>query len=127
MLEQSGHCMLRQSPPQVRKFAFYHIMAGHRYSKCGQRKHAFRCYRLASIFYRDRMWSFADDHIFFSLARQAFHLQNYEGAVEYFAKLFKPESKQSATNHAAYIREFAYTLRVHRFFRLHQIMLEDVS
>ena len=44
---QGAHCYVRMDPPSLRKYAFHLVLAGHRYSKAGQRKHALRCYKNA--------------------------------------------------------------------------------
>jgi hypothetical protein len=35
-LEQAAHCFLNYRPPYIRKYAFYTVIAGHRYLKAGQ-------------------------------------------------------------------------------------------
>lgn len=43
LLEQAAYCYLSAQPPFYRKYAFHSVLSGHRYTKAGQRKHAFRC------------------------------------------------------------------------------------
>lgn len=45
LLEQAAYCVLRDAKP--RKYAFHMVLAGHRFSKAGQRRHALRCVRQA--------------------------------------------------------------------------------
>ena len=45
LLEQASHCFIRMKQPMVRKYAFHMILAGHRFSKAGQRRHALRAYQ----------------------------------------------------------------------------------
>lgn len=52
-----------------------------------------------------------DDHINFTLGRQAFHLADLDTAVDYFLKLLH-ESKQSANQQNAYMKEFLYIYKV---------------
>lgn len=49
LLEQAALCFLAGPPRKAlpRKYAFHMVLAGHRYSKAGQRKHSLRCYRQA--------------------------------------------------------------------------------
>lgn len=48
LLEQASYCFLSATRPQMpRKYAFHLVLAGHRFSKAGQRKHSLRCYRQA--------------------------------------------------------------------------------
>jgi trafficking protein particle complex subunit 8 len=45
LLEQAAHCLLSQSPPHVRKFAFHLVLAGLRYDMCAQKGLAQRAYK----------------------------------------------------------------------------------
>ena len=45
LLEQAAYCFI--SPKMVRKYAFHAVLAGHRFSKAGQKKHSLRCYKQA--------------------------------------------------------------------------------
>lgn len=45
LLEQAAYCFVSQK--MLRKYAFHVVLAGHRYSKSGQRKHSLRCYQQA--------------------------------------------------------------------------------
>lgn len=49
LLEQAALCFLSGpgSRAMCRKYAFHMVLAGHRFSKAGQKKHAFRCYKQA--------------------------------------------------------------------------------
>lgn len=48
LLEQAAYCFLHCTKPRmIRKYAFHIVLAGHRFSKCSQRKHSLRCYRQA--------------------------------------------------------------------------------
>lgn len=42
LLEQAAYYYLAAQPPFYRKYAFHSVLSGHRYTKAGQRKHAFR-------------------------------------------------------------------------------------
>lgn len=61
LLEQAALCFLSgpASKGMCRKYAFHMVLAGHRFSKAGQKKHAYRCYKQAyqvisfSIFVRN--------------------------------------------------------------------------
>ncbi|CAG8551197.1 225_t:CDS:10 [Funneliformis mosseae] len=104
-LEQAALAFLRCARPMVRKYAFHMIMAGHRYGKCNQREHAYRCYLAASKVFENHSWSLAEDHIHFALGRQSFHLGDLDTSLKYFLKLLRA-SRQSATQQSAYLREF---------------------
>ncbi|KAL1917610.1 uncharacterized protein VTP21DRAFT_4003 [Calcarisporiella thermophila] len=107
LLEQAAHCFLRTQRPMVRKYAFHLILAGHRYGKCNQREHAYRCYLAASYVYDAHQWSLIEDHVHATLGRQAFHLKDLDGAIGFFLKLLR-ESRQPAHNQAAYLKEFLF-------------------
>jgi len=48
LLEEAAYCFLQASKPGLlRKYAFHMVLAGHRFSKAGQRKHSLRCYQQA--------------------------------------------------------------------------------
>lgn len=48
LLEQASYCFLKATRPRMmRKYAFHIVLAGHRFSKAGQRKHSLRCYKQA--------------------------------------------------------------------------------
>eukprot|EP01137_Pigoraptor_chileana_P005880 Opistho-2@49563 len=110
MLEQAAHCFLRMSPAMHRKFAFHMILAGHRYSKSSQRKHALRCYAFALEVYRGRAWSLAEDHIHFTLGRQSFHVGALTDSIAQFAMLLR-ESPQPPPQQAGYLKEFLYIVK----------------
>ena len=44
LLEQAAYCYLLCNQPYVRKYAFYVILAGYRFSKSGQKHHSSRVY-----------------------------------------------------------------------------------
>jgi len=122
-LEQTSCCFLKIKPKMIRKHAFHLILAGHRYSRCGNREHAYRCYFTALKIYKDKNWTLIDDHINFTLGRQAFHLADLDTAVDYFLKLLHG-SKQSANQQNAYMREFLY---IYKQYIDHKKPIEDES
>ncbi|CAG8460304.1 5163_t:CDS:10 [Ambispora gerdemannii] len=106
-LEQAAHAFLHCPRPMIRKYAFHLVMAGHRYGKCNQREHAYRCYLASSHVFEDRSWSLVEDHIHFALGRQAFHMGDLDSSLHFFLKLLR-ESRQPASQQNAYLREFLY-------------------
>ncbi|KAG9298934.1 hypothetical protein G9A89_015956 [Geosiphon pyriformis] len=106
-LEQAAHAFLRGPRPLVRKYAFHLILAGHRYGKCNQREHAYRCYLAASHVFENRSWLLVEDHINFTLGRQSFHMDDLDHALHFFLKLLR-ESRQPTSQQTAYLREFLY-------------------
>ncbi|XP_067142139.1 trafficking protein particle complex subunit 8 [Centruroides vittatus] len=112
LLEQAAHCFLNTKPPMIRKYAFHVILAGHRFSKAGQRKHALRAYKLAEQVYKEKNWRLADDHINFIIGRQSVNLKQLENACTAFESLLKEHSLQSATQQATFLREYLFVLNI---------------
>uniref|UniRef100_A0A3B5A3T8 Trafficking protein particle complex 8 n=1 Tax=Stegastes partitus TaxID=144197 RepID=A0A3B5A3T8_9TELE len=112
LLEQAAHCFINMRNPMVRKFAFHMILAGHRFSKAGQRRHALRCYCQAMQVYKERGWSLAEDHINFTIGRQSFTLCQPENAVTAFRQILINDSRQTATQQGAFLREYLYVYKV---------------
>lgn len=106
LLEQAAYCFI--GPKMMRKYAFHAVLAGHRFSKAGQRKHSLRCYQQAYQVYHGRGWSLAEDHIHFTIGRQATSLKQVCEAVKAFEKLLNAYSKQPALQQAAFLREFLH-------------------
>lgn len=109
LLEQAAYCFLMPQPPHYRKYAFHIVLAGHRFSKCGQRKHAFRCYKQAYQVFENREWSLAEDHIQYTIGKQAVTLKKLEEASTALAHLLRPSSLQSSTQQSAFLREYIAT------------------
>ncbi|XP_076665916.1 trafficking protein particle complex subunit 8 homolog l(3)76BDm isoform X1 [Andrena cerasifolii] len=106
LLEQAAYCFI--GPKMMRKYAFHAVLAGHRFSKAGQRKHSLRCYQQAYQVYSGRGWSLAEDHIHFTIGRQAASLKQVYDAVQAFEKLLNAYSKQPAPQQATFLREFLH-------------------
>ncbi|XP_044054925.1 trafficking protein particle complex subunit 8 isoform X2 [Siniperca chuatsi] len=111
LLEQAAHCFINMRNPMVRKFAFHMILAGHRFSKAGQRRHALRCYCQAMQVYKERGWSLAEDHINFTIGRQSFTLRQPENAIIAFKQILTNDSRQTATQQGAFLREYLYVYK----------------
>jgi hypothetical protein len=62
--------------------------------------------------YEDKNWSLAEDHIHFTIGRQAANLKQISEAARAFARLLTPVSRQSAAQQAAFLREFLTTQQV---------------
>ncbi|KAK3581188.1 hypothetical protein CHS0354_024722 [Potamilus streckersoni] len=110
-LEQAAHCFINMKAPMVRKYAFHMILAGHRFSKAGQRKHALRTYSQAMQVYKGKNWSLAEDHINFTLGRQSHSLKQLENATAAFKHLLTENSKQTASQQNAFLREYLFVYR----------------
>ncbi|CAG8490645.1 13824_t:CDS:10 [Cetraspora pellucida] len=106
-LEQAAYAFLRCSKPMVRKYSFHLMLAGHRYGKCGQREHAYRCYLDAMHVFENHSWTLIEDHVYFALGRQSVHLGDLSAPLEFFIKLLRA-SRQPPTQQNTYLREFMY-------------------
>ena len=109
LLEQAAHCFINLK--MARKYAFHMILAGHRFSKASQRRHALRCYDLALRVYRDRSWSLAEDHIQFTIGRQSFNLNNLRDSASAFKQLLTDQSSQTSQQMASFLKEYLYVFK----------------
>lgn len=109
LLEQASYMFLLPQPMHHRKYSFHIVLAGHRFSKCGQRKHAFRCYKQAYQVFEGRDWSLAEDHIKYTIGKQAVTLKKLDEASSALAHLLRPSSLQSTQQQAAFLREYIAT------------------
>uniref|UniRef100_A0A240PL03 Trafficking protein particle complex subunit 8 n=1 Tax=Anopheles epiroticus TaxID=199890 RepID=A0A240PL03_9DIPT len=109
LLEQASYCFLLANPPQYRKYALHCVLAGHRFSKVGQRKHSFRTYKQAYQVFENRGWSLAEDHIQYTIGRQASNLKKLDEASACLEHLLRPSSMQTATQHSLFLREYLST------------------
>ncbi|CAL4116832.1 unnamed protein product, partial [Meganyctiphanes norvegica] len=115
MLEQAAHCFVNARRPLPRKYAFHMTLAGHRFSKAGQRSHSLRAYKQAFQLYAERGWVLAEDHIHFTLGKQAHHLKQIATGLDAYTQLVDQErkknapSQQSPSQQLTYVREFINT------------------
>ncbi|RDD44153.1 Trafficking protein particle complex subunit 8 [Trichoplax sp. H2] len=106
LLEQAAYCFNLAKPPMKRKCAFHLILAGHRFSKSGQRTHALSCYKLALQTYKKKAWHLAEDHINFTIGRHSYTLRDLSNALEAFRSLFNHKCLQPANQQNLFLREF---------------------
>uniref|UniRef100_A0A1I8NQR6 Trafficking protein particle complex subunit 8 n=1 Tax=Stomoxys calcitrans TaxID=35570 RepID=A0A1I8NQR6_STOCA len=108
-LEQAAYCFLACSPAMYRNYAFQIILSGNRYSRAGQRKHAYRCYAQAYQVFQQKGWSLAEDHIQYTMAKQAYMLKKLEEASRSYAHLLRPGSLQNGQQQLSFLKEFIQT------------------
>ncbi|XP_063616644.1 trafficking protein particle complex subunit 8 [Cydia splendana] len=109
LLEQASLCFLSGpgSKAMCRKYAFHMVLAGHRFSKAGQKKHAYRCYNQAYQVYRDSGWRLSTDHVQFALGRLAGALRLTRDAVRWLGAPLAPAARhQPAAQQDAFLREY---------------------
>ncbi|XP_049881251.1 trafficking protein particle complex subunit 8 [Pectinophora gossypiella] len=108
LLEQAALCFLSGpgSKAMCRKYAFHMVLAGHRFSKSGQKKHAYRCYKQAYQVYVDSGWRLATDHVQFALGRLAGALRLPRDAVRWLRGPLAPHTLQPPAQQHAFLREY---------------------
>ncbi|XP_005180658.1 trafficking protein particle complex subunit 8 [Musca domestica] len=109
LLEQAAYCFLNSTPAMYRTYAFQIVLSGNRYSRAGQRKHAYRCYAQAYQVFQQKSWSLAEDHIQYTMAKQAYMLKKLEEASRSFAHLLRPGSLQNGNQQLSFLKEFIQT------------------
>lgn len=109
LLEQAAYCFLYSQPPFYRKYAFHSVLSGHRFTKSGQRKHAFRLYKQAEQVFSNKGWNLAEDHIQYTISKQAITLKKLEEATVCLSHLLRPSSLQSTQQQAGFLREYLAT------------------
>ncbi|ESO86902.1 hypothetical protein LOTGIDRAFT_202689, partial [Lottia gigantea] len=130
-LEQSAHCFINMKSPLVRRYSFHMILAGHRFNKAVQRKHALRAYSQALQIYKGKHWSIAEDHIHFTIGRQSFNLKQLENATAAFKHLLSEDSRQIPSQQNSYLREYLFVYKVtgenSSYGRLPELPLPNVN
>ncbi|XP_050555044.1 trafficking protein particle complex subunit 8 [Spodoptera frugiperda] len=108
LLEQAALCFLSgpASKGMCRKYAFHMVLAGHRFSKAGQKKHAYRCYKQAYQVYESSGWRLATDHVQFALGRLAAALRLPRDALRWLAAPLAPAGHQPPRQQDAFLREY---------------------
>lgn len=106
LLEQAAYCFLASNPAMYRKYAFHIVLSGNRFSRAGQRKHAYRCYRQALQIYQNRRWSLAEDHIQYTIGKQAFTLKQLDISCQVFGFLLRETSMQNAQQQLIFLKEY---------------------
>ncbi|XP_077295309.1 trafficking protein particle complex subunit 8 homolog l(3)76BDm [Arctopsyche grandis] len=113
LLEHAALCFLagptRKTLP--RKYAFHMVLAGHRYSKAGQRKHSLRCYKQAYQVYQGGGWRLATDHIEFAVGRLAGQVRAWDASSAALSSLLAPRSLQPPAQQAAFLREYLHIVQ----------------
>eukprot|EP01135_Chromosphaera_perkinsii_P008690 Nk52_evm23s1444 gene=Nk52_evmTU23s1444 len=110
LLEQAAHCFLSMKPSMHRKYVFHLILAGHRYSKAGQRYHALRCYLQSLCLYEHKNWALAEDHIHFTVGRQSYSVGKVQEALRYFERLLR-KSSQYPQQESSYFGQYVHALK----------------
>lgn len=110
-LEQAAYCFLTSKPSMYRKYAFNIILSGNRFSRAGQRKHAYRCYRQALQVFQNRGWNLAEDHIQYTIGKQAFTLRHYDRSCKAFKFLLRSTSMQNSQQQLIFLKEYIQAMK----------------
>ncbi|PIK47727.1 putative trafficking protein particle complex subunit 8 [Apostichopus japonicus] len=111
-LEQASLCFIALPKPKVRKYAFHMILAGHRFSKASQRRHALRCYCQALQVYKGKGWRLAEgSHQLHHRAASASTLRQLENATSALRHLLTQESHQPAAQQGSFLREYLFVFK----------------
>lgn len=111
-LEQAAQCYLAMS--MIRKYAFFMSIAGYRFNKDGQRKHAIRVYKHALDIYENRNWHKAQDHLNFVMSRLNYNLKSLNEALSHINQITtKKKLAQKATSYNATNEMVPFTEFVH--------------
>jgi hypothetical protein len=86
-----------------RRKAFHYVLAGHRFNQASQPILSLKCYDLAAPEYLDKGWSFAEDHIMFTLSHES---KDPTYQADCATKLVKPSSQQFMDQQAAFIEHY---------------------
>lgn len=86
-----------------------------------QKRHALRCYCQAMQVYKGKGWSLAEDHINFTIGRQSFTLKQLDNAVSAFRHILINDSKQTASQQGAFLREYLYVYKVGKVKKNNQL------
>lgn len=62
--------------------------------------------------YKERGWLLAEDHINFTIGRQFFTLGQPDSAVQAFRQILTNDSRQTAKQQGAFLREYLYVYKV---------------
>nr|XP_042908090.1 trafficking protein particle complex subunit 8 isoform X2 [Parasteatoda tepidariorum] len=110
-LEQAAYCYINCKPPKIRKYGFYVILAGHRFNKAGQRKHALRSYKQAEQIYRSIGWNFANNHISFTVGRLSIQQNQLESACSAYEPLLVSNCLLPVAEQSGYLWDYLFVLK----------------
>ncbi|XP_067931715.1 trafficking protein particle complex subunit 8-like [Watersipora subatra] len=105
LLEQAAYCFLNMSIPQLRKFAFYMVLAGDRYCKASQRNHSLRCYTIAMQAYQGKSWTLAENHIGYTISRLSSQLNQNLQALSHAGQVLANTSETS-DQQSTFLKEY---------------------
>lgn len=69
------------------------------------------CYYQSLQVYQGRGWSLAEDHIYFTIGRQSFYLNDLAASMHNFSMLLR-YPKVPSSQESSYLKEYLYTLKV---------------
>ncbi|KAH8858500.1 Trafficking protein particle complex subunit 8 [Schistosoma japonicum] len=110
LIEQIAHCVLSLKRPMLRKFAFRMALAAHRYSRAKQPLLAIRSYKSIMPVVMGHGWSLLEDHINFSVGKQAYVVGDLITSSKALAETLNSSSQQSAERQLIFVKEYLSVL-----------------
>ncbi|WVZ60808.1 LOW QUALITY PROTEIN: hypothetical protein U9M48_010785, partial [Paspalum notatum var. saurae] len=123
LLEQAACCYLLSSPPMLRKYGFHLILAGNTYYMSDQKQHAVRAYRNALFVYKQKPWSYINDHVHFNVGRWYGVLGILDVAIKHLLEVIAC-SHQSVTTQNMFLNDFFhYVQSMKKKFDVYELRL----
>ncbi|CAG9538479.1 unnamed protein product [Cercopithifilaria johnstoni] len=102
-----------------RKMAFHYVLAGHRMSKAGQKQLSVECFKRALPEYISKRWTFAEDHILYTLANES----EQKEALSWCLPLIKSQSVQYADQQQLFLKHYLKLLKHCNSTRTHALIM----
>lgn len=115
ILEQAAQMFFRLG--SARKATFHLVLAGHTFNKLQFKRLALHCYQSVASMYTSKQWYHITDHIYFTMARQAYGLGLLQESLHFFLALlnsFTSGDKRviiQADRESTYLKEFLFVVR----------------
>lgn len=123
LLEQAACCYLLSSPPMLRKYGFHLILAGNSYYMSDQKQHAVRAYRNALFVYKQKPWSYINDHVHFNVGRWYGVIGILDVAIKHLLEVIAC-SHQSVTTQNMFLNDFFhYVQSMKKKFDVYELQL----
>ena len=107
LLEQVAFCYInRKGLSKPRKFSFNMILAGYRFNKADQKRHALRAYDLAHQVFMNSCWCYAEDHINLTIGKNSHVVGKLETSAQAYLSLLNMSSRQNPVQQGSFLQDF---------------------
>ena len=107
LLEQVAFCYInRKGFSKPRKFSFNMILAGYRFNKADQKRHALKAYDLAHQVFRNSYWCYAEDHINLTIGKNSHVVGKLETSAQAYLSLLNMSSRQNPVQQGSFLQDF---------------------